>query len=150
MQAIDGKGRVAVPAPLRAVIERNSGDRVLLLGKHADDPCLTGADTGYSQVDYARMQRDETRALDAGREIDRSNDARLAFGVTEELPFDSSGRFILPAFYREKGQLKDLAFFIGTGERFEIWNPQVLIDAPGIHADVKDIAAYYLNARAIA
>ncbi len=147
LQAIDGKGRVAIPAPLRAVIERNSGERILLLGKHAADPCLTGADTGFSQVDYARLQRDEARALDAGRPVDRDNIARVAFGGGEELPFDSSGRFILPPFYRHKARLTDLAFFVGAGERFEIWSPQLLIDTPGVAPDLKDMAAFHLEAR---
>ena len=77
------------------------------------------------------LQRDEARALDAGRDVDRDNIGRLAFGTGEELPFDASGRFILPAFYRETAGLTDLAFFIGIGERFEIWNPQAILKGRG-------------------
>lgn len=150
LQAIDGKGRVAIPAPLRAVIERNSGDRVLLLSLHASDGCLTGADTGHSQIEYDRLQRDESRALDAGRAVDRDNIARLAFGGGEELPFDASGRFILPAFYRDAAQLTDLAFFVGTGERFEIWNPQAFIAADGVPEPLKKMAAFELTQRGAA
>lgn len=147
LQGIDGKGRVAIPAALRAVIERNAGDRVLLLGMHAGDPCLTGADTGLSQIDYERLQRDEARALDAGRAVDRDNLARMAFGGGEELPFDASGRFILPPFYRDAAQLGDLAFFIGTGERFEIWNPRLLVETPGIADGLKKMVAFHLTQR---
>jgi MraZ protein len=150
LQAIDGKGRVAIPAPLRAVIERNSGDRVLLLGLHGRDACLTGADTGFSQLEYDRLQRDEERALDAGREIDRDNIARLAFGGGEELPFDASGRFILPAFYRDTAKLSDLAFFVGTGERFEIWNPQIFVSADGVPETLKKMVTYELAQRGVA
>lgn len=150
LQAIDGKGRVAIPSPLRAVIERNAGDRVLLLGLHGRDPCLTGADTGFSQLEYDRLQRDEARALDAGREVDRDNIARLAFGGGEELPFDASGRFILPAFYRDVAKLGDLAFFVGTGERFEIWNPHSLIAADGVPETLKKMATYALAQRGVA
>ena len=150
LQAIDGKGRVAVPASLRAVIERNAGERVLLLGLHPTDLCLTGADTNFSQIDYDRLQRDEARALDNGRDVDRDNIARAAFGGNEELPFDASGRFILPPFFRDAAQLGDVAFFVGTGERFEIWNPRLLADAPGVPDALKKMAAYHLSQRGAA
>lgn len=147
LQAIDGKGRVAVPAALRAAIERNSDDRVMVLAKAPGAPFLIGADAGYLAIDHERQQRAEARALDAGREIDSANIARLAFGGSVDLPFDASGRFILPGYYRDKASLADLAFFIGTGDRFEIWAPQILIDAPDVPADLKDIVAYHLDQR---
>jgi MraZ protein len=147
LQAIDGKGRVAIPSPLRAVIERNAGERILLLGLHSRDACLTGADTGFSKLEYDRMQRNEERALDSGRDVDHDNLARLAFGGGEELPFDASGRFILPAFYRDTAQLTDLAFFVGTGERFEIWNPHRFMTADGVPEALKKMAAYELAQR---
>jgi MraZ protein len=147
LQAIDGKGRVAIPAPLRAVIERNSGDRVLLLGLHVRDACLTGADTGFSQIEYDRIRRDEERALDTGQDIDRDNIARLTFGGGEELPFDASGRFILPTFYRDTAKLTDLAFFVGTGERFEVWNPQTFVAANGVPETLKKMVTYELAQR---
>jgi MraZ protein len=150
LQAIDGKGRVAIPAPLRAIIERNSGDRMLMLGLHSSDPCLTGADLGFSQIEHDRLERDETRALDAGRAMDRDNIDRLAFGGGEDLPFDASGRFILPSFYRVAAQLTDLAFFVGTGQRFEIWNPQTFIATPAIPEMLKKMAAYELAQRGVA
>ena len=147
LQAIDGKGRVAVPATLRAVIERNTGDRTLLIAKHDADPCLTGYDRGWSELLHARLEREEARALDAGKDVDRHNIARRAFGAVDEVPFDASGRFILPPFFRAKGKLDDLAFFLGTGDTFEIWNPHVLIETPGIDADLKDMVSYYLSAK---
>ena len=50
--------------------------------------------------------------------------ARRTFGITEEVPYDSSGRIILPPMMRRKGQIEDLALFVGVGGTFEIWNPQ--------------------------
>ena len=147
LQAIDGKGRVAIPAPLRAVIERNSGDRVLVMATHEADPCLSGYDRNWSDLLRARIDRDESRALNADRPVDRHNIARRAFGIIDEVPFDASGRFILPAYFRDKGQLTDLAFFLGTGDVFEIWNPQVLLDQPGVDRDLKDLVAFHLKNR---
>lgn len=128
LQGIDAKGRVGIPAPLRATIERNAGDRVLLLGVNETDGSLTGADTGQSQLDYARIERERERALEQDRAPRLSSSPLVAFGITEELPFDASGRFIVPSFFRDEAGLEDWAFFIGKGDHFEIWNPQRLID----------------------
>lgn len=128
LQGIDAKGRVGIPAPLRATIERNSGEKLLLLGVNDSDGCLTGADTNQSQIEYARMEREQERALEQDRTPRLSATAQELFGIAEDIPFDASGRFILPAFYREEAGLADWAFFIGRGDHFEIWNPQRLLD----------------------
>lgn len=150
LQAIDGKARLAIPATLRATIERNTGDRTLLIDRHPTDPCLIGYDRNWSDKLHAQIERDHERALDQGRPIDRANDARRAFATVEELPFDASGRFILPAFHRAKAKLGDLAFFMGVGDTFEIWDPQTLMAAPGIDQDIKDMLAFDLAQRGAA
>ena len=54
----------------------------------------------------------------------------MAFGATEEVPYDSSGRIILPPMMRRKGGIEDLALFIGVGETFQIWNPKLFLADP--------------------
>jgi MraZ protein len=147
LNAIDAKGRVAIPAFLRAVIEKNSDGRVLIIGKHDYDPCLTGYDRGWSQLLHARLEREEERERAAGREFDYHNNNRRAFGLVEEVPYDSSGRFILPSFFRARAQLDDLGFFFGTGNAFEIWNPRILIETPGVDSEMKDIARFLIEER---
>ncbi len=128
LQGIDAKGRVGIPAPLRATIERNSGEKLLLLGVNEADGSLTGADANQSQLDYARIEREQERALEQDRAPRLAASPLVTFGITEELPFDASGRFILPPFFRDEAGLAEWAFFIGKGDHFEIWNPQRLID----------------------
>ena len=69
--------------------------------------------------------------------------------MVEEVPFDASGRFILPTFFRAKAQLTELAFFFGAGNTFEIWNPNLLIDTPGIDEETKDVAAFLMAERGV-
>ncbi len=148
LQGIDAKGRVGIPAPLRATIERNAGEKILLLGVHGLSGCLVGADSGLSQIDYQRMLRDEDRSpADAS---ERNAAARRAFGMAHELPFDASGRFILPPFLRQKAGLDDQAFFLGVGERFEIWAPERLLADLGVPDDVKEMVEYYRAERGAA
>lgn len=149
LNAIDGKGRVAVPAFLRSAIEKNGDGRVLIIAKHQQDPCLTGYDRGWSRLLHDRLEREEERERAAGRDFDYFNSNRRAFGLVEEVPFDASGRFILPTFFRAKAQLTELAFFFGTGNIFEIWNPNLLIDTPGIDEETKDVAAFLMAERGV-
>jgi MraZ protein len=148
LNAIDAKGRVSVPASLRATIEKNSEGRLLTLAVHPQDPCLIGYDRGWSALLHDRLEREENRERDAGRPFDYHNSNRRAFGLAEEVPYDSSGRFILPSFLRKKAGLEDLALFVGTGNTFEIWNPRLLLDTPDIDDVTKEVAAFLLAERA--
>jgi MraZ protein len=48
---------------------------------------------------------------------------------------------------RRKGQIGDLALFLGTGETFQIWNPRMLLDDLRVPDDLKDIARFRLEER---
>ena len=150
LQGIDAKGRVGIPASLRGTLERNGEGRTLLIGMKRGGLCLTGTDLGQSQADYTSLLRAEERALDAGLEFDVDAQARRIFGMTEELSFDTSGRFILPPFFRAKAGLTTEAFFLGVGARFEIWNPDRMIADPNVDPDAKDMVEYYRAQRGTA
>ncbi len=147
LNAIDAKGRVAIPAAMRGVIERNCESRLLVVDVHPQDSCLIGCDSGWSSLLHARLEREEARERDAGRPFDYHNSNRRAFGLSEDVSYDSSGRFILPSFHRRKAGLTDWALFIGTGNTFEIWSPQMLLDAPGIDPATKEVAQFLMAER---
>ena len=71
----------------------------------------------------------------------------MAFAATEEVPYDSSGRILMPPMMRRKGEIGDLALFLGTGETFQIWNPELLLKDARIPDDLKDIARFRLEER---
>jgi MraZ protein len=49
---------------------------------------------------------------------------RLYNGQAFPTAVDETGRIVLPARLRQKVGLEDMAFFIGNGDTFEIWNPE--------------------------
>lgn len=149
LNAIDAKGRVAVPAGLRQAVEANGDGRNLIIAKHEADQCLIGYDRGWSTLLHERMNRTEARAEDAGRDYSRHNPNRRAFGLVEDVPFDASGRFILPPMLRARAKLDDLAFFLGTGDTFEIWNPRLVVDDPAVDEEIKDAVRWLLDARGL-
>jgi len=146
LQAVDEKGRVAIPADLRAALERNSDVRQIVLGRHAQAPCLQAHDLSWSQEKYSRIDRREQAALDAG-DAPPAAAKRSAFGQVERVPFDASGRFVLPPFFRMKAKIGKWAFFSGAGETFEIWAPEVILNDPESDPDLRELVEFLCQSR---
>ncbi|WP_343343691.1 hypothetical protein WJT74_08515 [Sphingomicrobium sp. XHP0239] len=149
MNAVDAKGRVSVPAFLRSVIERRGDARTIVLAKHAVFPCLDGYDPGYAALKHQKMERraEKSESAIAG-DLDYMTANLMAFGATEEVGYDKTGRIVLPPMMRSKGGIADLALFIGVGETFQMWNPDTFLADERIPEDMKDIARYRLEERA--
>jgi MraZ protein len=148
LNAVDAKGRVSIPAFLRSVIERRGETKTIVLAKHENFPCLSAYDPAYAALKHAKLERlleKEETNHDAALEYQQRN--LMAFAATEEVPYDSSGRILMPPMMRRKGQIEELALFLGTGETFQIWNPDLLLDDPRIPEDLKDIARFRLEER---
>ena len=150
LQGIDGKGRVALPAPMRLIVESQKGERNLLLTDDTRRGCLRASDQGWSDRLYDRLSAEAERALDAGRDIDRDEIGSNALGHLDDVPFDASGRFILPPFLRGKGKLTTLAFFWGAGDSIEIWNPETLLADPAADPGKKERCAWLMAERGVA
>ncbi len=150
LNAVDAKGRVSVPAFLRSVIERRGDARTITLAKHAAFPALSAYDPAYAALKHGKLERlleKEETGPDA--QIDYEQRNLMAFAATEEVPYDTSGRIVLPPMMRRKGQIDDLALFLGTGETFQIWNPKLFLAEPRIPDDMKDIARFRLEERGL-
>ena len=148
LNAVDGKGRVSIPSFLRGVIERRGDAKTIVLAKHENFPCLSAYDPAYAALKHAKIERlleKEETGADAQLEYQQRN--LMAFAATEEVPYDSSGRIVFPPMMRRKGQIGELALFLGTSETFHIWSPQLLLDDKRIPEDLKDIARFRLEER---
>ena len=148
LNAVDAKGRLSVPAFVRSVIERRSDARAIIVGAHEVSPCLTGYSRAHSQELYAELERRRLAGEEKGAAVEEHYArARRLFGMTEDVPYDSSGRIILPPMMRRKGKIEDLALFVGVGGVVEIWNPRIALEEGD--RDLKEIAAYRLGEKGI-
>jgi MraZ protein len=150
LNAVDAKGRVSVPSFLRSVIEKRGDARTIVLAKHSQFACLDAYDPAYAALKHAKLERlleKQEENADAALIYQQRN--LMAFAATEEVPYDSSGRVLLPPMMRRKGGIEELALFLGTGETFQIWNPQTLLSDTNIPEDLKDICRYRLEERGI-
>ena len=134
------KGRFVLPPLFRSAVKDSSDGRVLCLDKHPRFSCLVGF--GLSRMDEleAQLDREEDRA---GPEFDRDTRAAQLFGFAR-VPFDDSGRFVLPDHLRTLGNIDGAMFFQGGGRSFTIWNPAELMQMDDAWAAAKAACAQFL------
>ena len=150
LNSVDAKGRVSVPAFLRSVIERRGDARTIVLAKHDNFEALSAYDPAYASLKHAKLERlAEKQETDPAADLEYARRTMMAFGATEEVPYDSSGRIVLPPMMRRKSGIEDLALFIGVGETFQLWNPRLFLADPNIPDDMKDIARFRLEERGV-
>lgn len=151
---VDDKGRVAIPAALRSTLLANSGgpdakSGTLLVGAHQKSRCAVAFDPAYLDRladDLDRREREHT--ADDG-EFDYNIKRRGGLGA-EATPFDASGRFIMPGFPRFHAEIGGHAFFWGSMDLIEIWNPAILLATPDIPDVMVSACRFHLAEKKIA
>ncbi len=112
---IDAKGRVSVPAPYRAVLERSRSP--LYIFKSLTHSCLEGC--GPERISQIVDAIDEMDSLSEDAEILQT----MLFSA-QEMKIDSDGRMLLPGEFIQFAELDGTALFSGIGRSFQIWRPE--------------------------
>ena len=116
------KSRYVLPPAFRKPVTESSDGRILCLAKHERWNCLTGFGLSRRGELEIQIDREEERALRLGRDFDRDLRAMQLYGFSQ-LPFDASGRFVMPDHLTELGCLEKGVFFQGAGSFFMLWSP---------------------------
>lgn len=128
VNGVDAKHRLSVPSPLRETIETRSQMKALVLSPAEHAPCLIGYDVTYFDRIEQRLEAEFAQDFGPGR----GQKARALFGMTEQLKYDDNGRIILTPTLRDAGEIGSEALFLGAGDYFELWSPELLLAQPGI------------------
>ena len=122
---VDAKGRVSIPALFRRVLEAGDPDwkeglrpqLIIVYGDHRRKflECFTIEAIDEVDAKIAAMPRGS---------IERRMLERLIHGQSYPTEVDSDGRLVLPQKLREKIGLGAEAFFIASGDTFQIWRPE--------------------------
>lgn len=147
LNGVDAKGRLSVPAFVRATIERRTAEKSIVLGKHEVDPCLVGYDASYKQKILAEINERKRADIERGGDPRAHHSRNRRAFITESCTWDSSGRIVLPPMMRRIAGIEDLVLFVGAGETFELWSPQAALDSGD--ADLAELAAYKLEERGL-
>jgi MraZ protein len=120
------KGRFVLPSAFRKAVKESSDGRILCLAAHDRFACLVGFGLSRTAKLDAQLEREEERAIRLGlADFDRDVRAQQLFGF-EQLPFDESGRFVMPEHLRDLGNVGEGLYFQGAGDFFFVWNPDEL------------------------
>lgn len=120
------KGRFVLPPEFRNKIKETSGDdKTLCLARHHEWPCLVGFGSGYENQLEAQLAHEEEMAVRAKQPFDRER-RRLSLFRYRKVPFDDSGRFIMPEALRRRAKIESGLYFSGMGTYFTIWAPEML------------------------
>lgn len=119
------KGRFVLPPAFRNTIAETSGTRVLCLAKHDRWPCLSAFGTDRPATFEDQLDREEEKAIRLNHDFDRELRSLQLWSFTE-IPFDASGRFVMPDTLAELGEIGEQIYFQGIGPFFTLWNPEKL------------------------
>lgn len=110
---IDVKGRSAFPKKFREIL----GDKLIVTLGY-ENALIVVSEKNWK----ALLEGTEGRPFidSATRETQR-----FLLGGASGVELDSKGRFILPAYLREFGKIKDEVVFIGLSRYVEIWSKEV-------------------------
>jgi len=151
---VDDKGRVSIPNALRSTLAANAprpdgkDGGTIIVAVHEDQPCLVAYDPAY----LAELKAELDRRVELSRGSDGKVDPNiLRDGANgEAVPFDGSGRFIMPGFPRFHANIGAHAFFWGTFSTIEIWDPRTLIEMPGAAPRMVAACRYHCQEKGIA
>ncbi|MHA7129875.1 division/cell wall cluster transcriptional repressor MraZ [Algoriphagus namhaensis] len=127
---LDPKGRLVLPAKIKAAIPQANGNALML--RMAEDKCLAL----YTINEYKKLES-QIKSLSINNAEQRKLQ-RSFFISSVEVELDSAGRLLIPKVYQAYAQLEKEVVVVGMGSRIELWNPEKYLE--NIIADPADLS----------
>lgn len=118
---LDAKGRVSIPAPFRAILERDGYTQAGSAGVY----CYPSLDAPALDAGGERLAQ-KIDGLLAGLPdySDERDELSVAlYGEVQILPIDGDGRITVPENLRTHAGLSAQVTFVGLGDKFQLWAP---------------------------
>ncbi|WP_375272114.1 division/cell wall cluster transcriptional repressor MraZ [Sphingomonas sp.] len=151
---VDDKGRVAIPNTLRGALAKNSprddgkDGGTVIIAAHPTYRCLIAYDPGFVPIHKAELKARE--AADEAKEGRTDWNILDRAGAAEPLPFDGSGRFIMPAFERRYARIGGAAVFLGSFNWITIWSPALLLETSDVDPFIREFVEFTCEEKGIA
>ena len=119
---VDAKGRVSVPAQFRTALQG-------LSGADQQNSCVifpAAKHTALEGFSWTLME-ELSRRLDQFPIFSSPQDdlAAAVFASATPVAYDETGRILLPKELLAHAQITDTALFVGLGNKFQIWQPDL-------------------------
>ena len=133
---LDTKGRLSVPAKVRAQFEAESADGLILTAE------LEGQLLLYTLPEWEKVEEKLVKLPSFDPQIRRLK--RLYMGNAAECELDSTGRILIPPPLRQRAALDKKVVLRGMGNKFELWAQEAwdainAQDADELRADGLDL-----------
>ena len=115
------KNRFVLPPSFRKVFADNNDERVLCLIQHDRFPCLSAFGLSRAGDFEDLLDKEEENAVRRGEAFDRDLRSMQLYGFAE-VPFDASGRFILPDHLAGLAGIEENICFLGGGQFITLWD----------------------------
>lgn len=114
---LDAKGRTSIPAPFRAVLQRDGFDGLYCF----PSPYLEAVDAGGNA-----LLGEIERRLEGVRTLTSDHDylATALYGISEVLKIDAEGRVTFSEAIKARAGIVDQVVLVGQGYKFQIWEPE--------------------------
>ena len=151
---VDDKGRVAIPNALRVTLQRNAprpdgkDGGTIVIGPHEFHESLVAYDPAYTEIVGQELDAHKRDNTAADGSYDYNYQRRTMVG--EAVPFDGSGRFIMPAFPRFHANIGAHAFFFGMNNQIEIWDPATALADEKLDPTVKKMIRFHMAEKGLA
>ncbi|MEW5771004.1 MAG: division/cell wall cluster transcriptional repressor MraZ [Pseudomonadota bacterium] len=113
--ALDGKGRLSIPAKYRERLMARCGGQLMLTA----DP-TNGCLLLYPYPDWEVVER-QINALPGMDPVSRQL-KMLVVGSAEEVELDSAGRILVPPMLRKYAKLEKDVVLVGQDKKFALWS----------------------------
>lgn len=123
---IDSKGRVSVPASFRAVLAHDA----YKLGTSGGIYCYPSLDAPALDAGGERLAQKIDGLLSGLPDYsDERDELSVAlYGDVQVITIDGDGRISLPQDLRTHARIEGRVTFVGLGEKFQIWQPEVFAE----------------------
>ncbi|WP_213980748.1 hypothetical protein [Sphingomonas sp. dw_22] len=140
---VDAEGNVTVPEFLADALPADAAE--LVVARHDSDACLIGYGRERLTELAARAERRRQAEEDRGEDVrNHYHRMRRTFGLSDRMPRHDN-RLRIPEAMRHLGRIERLALFVGAGDSFEIWNPDIALESDD--AMFRELAAFRLRMR---
>ncbi|NMB56021.1 MAG: division/cell wall cluster transcriptional repressor MraZ [Leptolinea sp.] len=137
--SIDDKGRLTIPARYRELLFEGA-----FITEGFDQNLMVLTSSAFTTISdrVNRMSMTDPTVRDL---------KRMMFSRANQAEIDKAGRMLIPAFLRERAQLKTDVVIAGMGDYFEIWSSENWLiqnqPLPDSEASSKRFAAFDLSVR---
>ncbi len=120
-------GEILLPLAFHLTARIRSPDGDLLVGLHEESSCLIVYDKGVAAQQHYDNER--RRASYLGTNLDEHfTRQRRMYGFVEHVTLAPDGMMVLPSLIRDRGRIGGAALLVATGERFEIWDLDFVLE----------------------